>query len=65
MSQTTDTTDTDTDDQTESTQQQLDRVDENVAGLFAKVSSLEDRINELEAANAVLRQQLADGGEDS
>lgn len=46
-------------------EEQLNRVDENVTGLFAKVSELQDRLDELEAENAVLRQQLADGGEDS
>jgi septal ring factor EnvC (AmiA/AmiB activator) len=53
------------DGQQETMEEQLNRVDENVTGLFAKVSELQDRLDELEAENAVLRQQLADGGEDS
>jgi prefoldin subunit 5 len=63
MSQTDDTDDNNT--PTETMERQLNRVDENVTGLFAKVGRLEERINELEAANAALRQQLAEGGEDS
>ena len=54
-----------TDKRQESIKQQLDRVDENVTGLFAKVSELLDRVDELEAKQSVLEQHLDDGGEDS
>jgi len=57
------TTDTNTAEKEETMEQQINRVDENVTGLFAKITELQERVQKLEAENAKLRRRIMERDE--
>lgn len=57
------TSDTNTTEKEETMEQQINRVDENVTGLFAKITELQERVQKLEAENAKLRRRIMERDE--